>query len=413
MKHVKSGPPMALRVGGALFIGLILVVVGLQTAFSKTAPAAPTLTTKPPSMSASTSATFGFTGPSGSTFRCSRDGAAFSVCTSTTAYSSLAQGAHTFSVKAVVGTDESAVTSYTWTVDTVPPAAPTLTGKPVNPSNTAAPSFSFSDADVTATFQCSMDGAVFLACTNPKSYSGMGQGSHTFQVLAVDPAGNGSGPTSYAWTVDTIAPAAPVFQTKPSDPTPNATNNFSWNASEGGLVFQCSLENGAWFGCSSPYQWQIATGNYGQHQIAVRGLDAAGNASPAATYSFKYEKGLPTSGVPFKISGTVDGLTIGVTKQINVTLSNQNTVPIYVSRVVVTLPPDSPTGGCSPSTNLVLTQSNVSATNMVLVPAMGVVTLPAQGVSAPTIQLKNLPTVNQDDCKNKTFVLTYSGTATN
>ena len=59
-------------------------------------------------------------------------------------------------------------------------------------------------------FECQLDGAGFSACTSPKGYTGLADGSHTFQVRALDAAGNPSGAASYTWTVDTSAPTVSV-----------------------------------------------------------------------------------------------------------------------------------------------------------------------------------------------------------
>src|SRR5207247_2530115 len=97
---------------------------------------------------------------------------------------------------------------------------------------------------------------------------------------AIDAAGNTGDPTPlWTWRVDTVAPVAPTLTTKPSDPTSTATNDFAWTSSESGVTSECSLENGAWFTCTSPYRWVIDTGNYGQHQFSVRSRDTAGNTS--------------------------------------------------------------------------------------------------------------------------------------
>jgi len=201
--------------------------------------------------------------------------------------------------------------------------------------------------------------------------------------------------------------AAPVLTKVPSDPTYNATNIFAWTG-ETGATFQCSVENGTWRGCSSPYTYYIVTSNYGQHQFAVRAVDAAGNVSAETSYKYKYEKGLPTSGVPFTITGSVSGLSIGVWKPITVTISNPNSVTIFVSALTVAV---ADSGSCL-SGNFELQQSNMSTTQTVAVPANDSIVLPDQGPVAPQIRLKNLLT-NQDMCKGKTFTLTYSGTATN
>lgn len=389
-----------------------LSVVGIQAAFSKpAAPAAPTLTSKPAAATSSTSATLTFTGPTGATFQCSLDGASYAACVSPKAYSGLAEGKHTFNVRDTVGTLTSAATSYSWTVDRVAPPMPTLTTKTAALSTTTSPSFAFTDAEAGVTFLCSLDTAALLPCTSPKAYSGLGQGTHTFRVRAVDAAANASPATQYSWVIDSVAPAAPTLVLKPTNPTGSATNTFGWTGSEAGLTYQCSLENGAWFTCATPYVWKLATNNEGQHQFAVRARDLAGNVSGATTYVFKYLKN--SSGMPFTISGAVTGLTLGEWRAIPLRVANPNSVPILVSALTVQVSADSTPAGCPSNVNVELQQSNVSATNKLTVPANGSVTLPSGAVSAPRMRLKNLPTVNQDACKGVTYTLSYTGTATN
>src|SRR5204863_466194 len=103
------------------------------------------------------------------------------------------------------------------TVDNTAPLAPTLTSTPPNPNNSTAPSFSFT-GEAGATFQCAIDGGAFSACTSPKSYAGLAEGSHTFQVHQTDTAGNTGANASYTWTIDTTAPAAPLITASPPNP---------------------------------------------------------------------------------------------------------------------------------------------------------------------------------------------------
>ena len=75
-----------------------------------------------------TTAVFTFTATeSGSTFACSLDGAPFGPCPFS--YSGLAQGPHTFSVRATdaAGNTDPTPAQRTWTVDTIAPAAPAIT----------------------------------------------------------------------------------------------------------------------------------------------------------------------------------------------------------------------------------------------------------------------------------------------
>jgi len=410
--------------------------IGIQLAASKTALAAPTITSTPANPTSSQSAAFAFTGPKGATFQCQLDSTpTFTICTSPKSYLAplLAEGSHIFQVKALSGSDVSAVASYTWIVDTTPPtvtinqssgqADPTNNGSVVFTATFSEPVTGFTSTDVTAGGTAGGARSIAITGTGPVytvTISGAtGNGTitayiaaHTVQDLAGNANTTASTSTDNTVTLDTVPPPAPVLTTKPDNPTFNATNTFAWPLSETGLSFQCSLENGAWFDCPTPYTYFIVTSNYGQHQFAVRAVDAAGNISAATSYTFKYEKKLPTSGVPFTITGSVSGLSIGVWKPIAVTISNPNNVTIFVSVLTVTLGTSSHPTTCPSSANVELWQSDVSTANTVAVLAYGTVVLPAQKASAPQIRLMNLST-NQDACKDTTFGLTYTGTATN
>lgn len=112
----------------------------------------------------------------------------------------------------------------------------------------------------------------------------------------------------------------------------------------------------------------------------------------------------------FTIAGNVGNLMLGVTTPLRLTLTNPNGVPIYVTALTVRVSADSTPPGCSSASNLQLTQSNVSAADPIIIPARGSVTLTSPP-RAPQITLVNLPGVNQDVCKRKSFALTYSGSA--
>jgi hypothetical protein len=83
-----------------------------------------TITSRPPSYAKSSSASFSFTSSvANSTFKCCLDGSSYTVCTSPNSYSSLAQGSHTFRVKAIdeAGNADPTPAKRTWFVDTVAP----------------------------------------------------------------------------------------------------------------------------------------------------------------------------------------------------------------------------------------------------------------------------------------------------
>jgi hypothetical protein len=69
-------------------------------------------------------------------------------------------------------------------------------------------SFSFIAYAKVATFQCRMGAAAWLACTSPAAYQDLPDGSHVFEVRALDQLGNPDAtPDSRAFTIDTSGPA--------------------------------------------------------------------------------------------------------------------------------------------------------------------------------------------------------------
>jgi hypothetical protein len=250
------------------------------------------ITQKPSDPTNNKSAAFAFTASEqGSTFACRLDAAAFAACTSPTSYTGLADGTHTFGVRAIDALGNPGVAAtYQWIVDTSPPTA-AITQKPSSLSNTGSPSFAFSASESGSTFACRRDGGAFAACGSPTGYSGLVDGPHTFGVRATDPAGNMGPETSYAWTIDTAAPTATITD-KPSGSSSSNSPSFSFTASESSS-FSCRLDGGAFAPCGSPANYS-GLGD-GPHTFAVKATDAAGNTGPETSYSWTIETRPPTA----------------------------------------------------------------------------------------------------------------------
>ena len=124
----------------------------------------------------------------------------------------LTEASHTFQVRATdaAGNTDATPASYTWTLDTTAPDT-SITAQPANPTNATTASFSFTSSGGGVSFECQIDGGGFSACTSPRTYMSLVQGSHTFQVRAIDAAGNTDAtPASYTWTIDTTAPTISI-----------------------------------------------------------------------------------------------------------------------------------------------------------------------------------------------------------
>ena len=149
----------------------------------------------------------------GTSFSCKLDGVTKSCAiqpdhSGSSTFPGLADGPHTFTISATnaVGNTGDART-YGWTVDTVAPTASfdTSTGPGEGALQTiSSETFTFASSEPTGgTFECSLDGAPFAACTSPDPLTGLAAGAHAFSVRAIDAAGNVSTPITRHWTLAT------------------------------------------------------------------------------------------------------------------------------------------------------------------------------------------------------------------
>ena len=209
-----------------------------------------------------------------STFECRIDGGAWSGCNSPKAYTALSDGPHVFDVRATDAAANTDLTpaSRTFTIDSTGPET-SLDAVPASRGSATSVSFRFASPDSGATFDCRLGSASFTACSSPKAYSGLTDGSYTFQVRAVDAVGNAdSSPATYGFVIDTAAPDT-TMATPPAAyiNTKSITLNFA--ASEGGASFQCQMDTTAvWTACSSP---KVYAGlSEGPHTFRARALDS-------------------------------------------------------------------------------------------------------------------------------------------
>jgi len=148
--------------------------------------------------------------------------------------------------------------------------------------------------------ECRLDGGAWeTSCTSPKDYTGLSEGSHTFQVRAIDSAGNvDASPASHQFTVDTTPPETTITS-PPPDPS-GTMPTFRFYSSDDVAYFYCMyhLSSGSWGSwriCSSPYTLPRLTtsGTYTFHVYAV---DKAGNReSEEATHTWTVDATAPSA----------------------------------------------------------------------------------------------------------------------
>ena len=222
-------------------------------------------------------------------FECQIDGAAFSACASPYTSAALADGPHTFVVRATDAAGNTGSDSVTFTVDTQPPQV-TITSGPTGPTNVASPRFDFVVSGGATVVECRLDAGTFQACTSPFAPGQLSDGPREVEVRATDAAGNAA-VARRAFTVDTQPPSVtltdgPSTQAPTNDPTPT----FAFTTS-GATGTRCRVDGGAYAACISP----TTTGRLteGEHRFEVQAFDAAGNVA-SVSRSFTVDTTPPT-----------------------------------------------------------------------------------------------------------------------
>jgi len=152
-------------------------------------------------------------------------------------------------------------------------------------------SFTFTSDQSGSNFLCSLDGAAASACTSPQLYSGLANGTHQFQVVAVNAEGTAStSPAVYSWTVNTTPPSVTLTSTWPA--VTNQTNFSMAFNSDDATSYQCSLDGAEAAECTSPFTAQDL--GEGTHTIAVTAVNWLGVASDApATFQWQIDLTAP------------------------------------------------------------------------------------------------------------------------
>jgi len=224
-------------------------------------------------------------------FRCSLDGGAFVACShvqnnanSTTGYettSNLASGQHTFQVETKDADNASVSTPtllFTWVI--TPPNPSITSTAPPNPDSFGnSYSFTFTDADSTAHFKCSVDGGTFNLCTSPFSFPNTASGAHSFTVQAYDHTNvyPSTGTDSQSWVI--TPPDPTITSAAPSNPDFSGnTYTFTFTDTDSTVHYQCQIDSQPVTSCNSgtsPTYPGLAAGShtfsvtaYDQHDIS-------------------------------------------------------------------------------------------------------------------------------------------------
>jgi hypothetical protein len=280
---------------------------------------------KPPIENSGVGVTFkyhaeGEVGEVGFTFECSvakeLAADAFASCPSTgkTLPKITENGKYVFKVRAIdQALNVGAATPFPFTVntslaDTTAPET-TITEKPSDPSSSTTAEFTYQSNELNSTFQCKMDAESFAACpASGKSYTGLGEGQHTFQVRATDASNNTDlSPAGYSFSIvlvtqppeikppevkppePTSTPPETIITTKPKSKTQDRTPTFKFKSSVPGAAYECKLDGKALKPCRSPLTTKPLS--FGKHTLKVSAKLPSGlKDSTPAVCSFKVVK---------------------------------------------------------------------------------------------------------------------------
>ncbi|MDY7225554.1 Ig-like domain-containing protein [Hyalangium rubrum] len=259
-------------------------------------------------------ATIGGTAVPGASVQVFLDGSTTPLCTVTADASGqftcpapgLSEGTHTAVATSTIVGNSATSAPVTFTLDSVPPAAPVITGPTPNQVLTDTTPTITGTAEIGSTVTVYIDGSTTPACTAVTNASGvwscdvgtaLPEGPHTVTATATDTAGNTSQQSNTVpFTIDTAAPPSPTI----TGPTPGQvltdTTPTITGTAEPGSTVTVYIDGSTTPACTAVANasgvWSCDVGTplpEGPHTVTATATDDLGNTSP------------PTSPVPFTI----------------------------------------------------------------------------------------------------------------
>jgi len=220
------------------------------------------------------------------------DGTPVSLPSNATSYTftSLADGIRLINVTAVDRAGNAAWDTVSIAVDTTPPAVAISSPAPGTYLAAGEIVVTWAASDAVSGvhhFEVSLDGTFRVTLPASEStftYLGVGDGSHTVAVTAVDVAGY-SRTTSVLVTVDTIVPTVNLLSPPPGSLLNVSTVTVTWDAADSGSgvdFFELSVDGGPAIEVpGGARSYVLAALSDGSHRVEIVAVDRAGNRESA------------------------------------------------------------------------------------------------------------------------------------
>jgi hypothetical protein len=223
--------------------------------------------------------------------QCKLDAGAYGACGALT----LADGPHTLSVKATDEAGNFREESVAFVADSTGPQVTINSGPPDDSIiTTASATYGWSATDASAPLSqtCKLDGGAAAACTSPKTYSGLSEGSHTFTLKVTDALGT-STEVSREVFVNAVRPSVAITSGPAEGSVIKSTSaTIGFKAAGGGAV-SCSLDSEtAYRPCSSATSDTLNNLADGAHTFRVRVKDGSDDTA-VASRAFAVDTSVP------------------------------------------------------------------------------------------------------------------------
>ena len=247
---------------------------GFEWTIDVTAPAAPTITSRPPAIDMQRDSSLAFDGEDQASFECEIDSGGFAACESPLELSDLMDGEHNAAVRQ---TDQAGnvgpSAEFTWQVMAAAPVAPELIEHPAGLTNQTTATFAIG-SDPANLLECRLDAAAYTTCASSESFEGLGEGTHRFDARQTAPSGQSSEAASFEWTIDVTPPVPPEVPFSTPQETSDSEIVVEWIPSSDAYM-ECADEGGDWYVCESPFR--SGPVEPGVHGYGFRWRDYAGN----------------------------------------------------------------------------------------------------------------------------------------